>query len=160
MLDNLDKKIILELQGGRRSFLAIARKLQVHEMTIRRRFKRLEENGIVSMSVIPDLNILGYKIACVVGIQLVSVAYLQEVAKQLSEYPNVHYLAQVTGQYDFIAIVVDRSTRSFGSFLENKICGITGVSRTETFVALNIYKKRMTSLDVIRLLNNQDFYGE
>jgi len=153
MLDDLDKKLILELQdNGRRSLAELAHKLKASEATVGRHLKRLAEKNIIRIAAIPDLDVIGYGFACIVGIQVDRVDF-QSIAHQIASHANVCYLAEVTGRYDFVAIIIARSSEDFSHFLDNVIRKIPGVLRTETFVNLNIYKRQLTSLDTIRLVS-------
>jgi Lrp/AsnC family transcriptional regulator for asnA, asnC and gidA len=153
-MDKLDQEIILDLQkNGRRSYMDLAKMLHVTEGTVRNRLKRLLEQGVIRVTAIPDLEKLGYNFMGIVGIQT-RLADLKSVAEQLAKNPNVCYLVNVTGQYEFIAIVVTRSSKEFAHFMENVIPSIPSILRTETFVALNIYKGHQNVLDTAQLINN------
>lgn len=158
MLDKLDQQLILELQeDSRRSYVGLAKLLQVTETTIRNRVKRLIDKGVIRMTAIPALEALGYGFIGIVGLQ-VRLADLRTVAKQLAENSNVCYLANVTGRYEFIAIVVTRSSREFADFMENVISAIPSILRTETFVNLHIYKGQASGLDTRQLVSNLDIF--
>lgn len=136
-IDKLDQEIMLDLQkNGRRSYMDLAKMLHVTEGTVRNRLKRLLDQGIIRVTAIPDLEKFGYGFMGIVGIQT-RLADLRSVAEQLAKYPNVCYLANVTGQYEFLAIVLTRSSKEFASFMESVIPAIPSISRTETFVTLN-----------------------
>jgi len=148
MLDKLDKELILELQeNGRQSFVDLARLLNVSEITIRRRVKRLRDSGIINIVAIPNLDAIGYDFVAIVGLQ-VHLPDLQGVATQISSYSKVCYLAKVTGRYDLMAIIVAKSSKEFADFLQDVISNIPGVARTETFVNLNKYKGQAVTLDI------------
>ena len=154
MLDELDKKLILELQrNGRQTFVELSKSLQCSEITIRRRMKHLCDSGVIHIAAMPDLDAIGYSFTCIVGIQ-VHLADLQAIATQIASHANVCYLAKVTGRHDLMAIIVAQSSRDFANFLQNVISTIPGVSRTETFVNLNIYKGQAVALDTSHLIDN------
>lgn len=105
-IDKLDQEIILDLQrNGRRSYMDLAKMLHVTEGTVRNRLKRLLDQGIIRITAIPDLEKFGYGFIGIVGIQT-RLADLRSVAEQLAKNPNICYLANVTGQYEFFAIVL------------------------------------------------------
>lgn len=155
-IDKLDQKLILYLQkDGRRSYMNLAKMLDVTEGTIRNRLKKLMDQGIIKISAIPDLDKLGYSFMGIVGMQ-VRLADLRTVAEQLVQNPNICYLTNVTGRYEFIAIVLTRSSSEFAEFMENVISAIPSIIRTETFVALNTYKGLGNGLDPTQLIGNLD----
>ncbi len=156
ILDKLDQDIILELQkDGRQSYVDLAKLLGVTEATVRNRVKHLVDKGTIKITALPDLESLGYRFMGIVGMQ-VQLSDLRSVAAQLSKHPNVCYLANVTGRYEFIAIIVTRTSREFADFMENVVSAIPSVLRTETFVNLNIYKGQAIGLDTSHLVSNLD----
>jgi Lrp/AsnC family transcriptional regulator for asnA, asnC and gidA len=155
-IDNLDKKLILELQrNGRCTYMDLAKMLGVAEGTVRNRLKKLIDGDIVKITAIPDLDKFGYDFMGIVGLQ-VPLSELRSVAEQLSKNPNVCYLANVTGRYDFIAILLTRSSKEFAYIMETVVSAIPSVIRTETFVTLNIYKGRKNWLDTTHIIDNLD----
>jgi len=156
MIDELDQALILELQkDGRQSYIDLAKLLHVSETTVRNRVKQLLNQGLITITAIPDLAALGYVFMGIVGLQ-VRLADLRTIANQLAKHPNVCYLANVTGRFDVIAIVVTRTSGEFAEFMENVVSAIPGVLRTETFVNLNIYKGQVIGLDTGHLVSNLD----
>lgn len=156
MIDNLDKKLVLELQkDGRRSYVELAGKLGVTEGTVRNRIKRLLEDNILDITAVPQLDKLGYDFIGIVGMQ-VQLAHLREVASQLIAHPNVCYLANVTGTYEFIAVIVAKSSREFADFMESVVSAIPYILRTETFVSLRTYKGKVFGLDTVQLISKLD----
>ena len=155
-IDKLDKKLILELQrNGRCTYMDLAKMLNITEGTVRNRLKKLINGDIVKITAIPDLDKFGYDFMGIVGLQ-VPLSELRSVAEQLSKNPNVCYLANVTGRYDFIAILLTRSSKEFAYIMETAVSTIPSVIRTETFVTLNIYKGRKNWLDTTRIMDNLD----
>ena len=156
MIDKLDQELIRELQkSGRQSYINLAKLLDVSETTIRNRISHLLDKGIIKITAIPDLEALGYGFMGIVGMQ-VRLADLHAIADQLNSHPNICYLANVTGRFEFIAIVVTKSSREFADFVENVISSIPSISRTETFVNLRIYKGQVIGLDTGNLISNID----
>jgi Lrp/AsnC family transcriptional regulator for asnA, asnC and gidA len=153
MIDNLDKKLVLELQeDGRRSYVELANKLGVTEGTIRNRIKRLLEENMLDITAVPQLDKLGYDFIGIIGMQ-VQLAHLRTVAASLVGHPNVCYLANVTGRYEFIAVIVARSSKEFADFMENVVSTIPYILRTETFVSLRTYKGKIFGLDTVQLIS-------
>jgi len=156
ILDHLDRELIIGLQKyGRESYINLARLLNVSEATVRNRVKRLLNKGIIEVKAIPNLDILEYQFIGIVGVQI-QLEDLHKVADQLTHHPNVCYLANVTGRYDFIAIVVTRTSKEFADFVENVMSRMSGIVRTETCISLNVYKGMGVNLDTAHLLINSN----
>ena len=133
----------------------LAKIMGVSEGTVRGRLRKLVDQGIIKITAVPELDKLGYGFMGIVGIQ-VRLADLRTVADQLAKNPNVCYLANVTGRYEFIAIIVTKTSADFADFMENVISAITRIIRTETFVSLHIHKAHTTGLDTTQLISNID----
>ena len=154
MIDVIDQKLLLELQkNGRQSYIDLAKLLHVSETTVRNRVKRLLDQEIMKITAIPNLETLGYGFMGIVGIQ-VRLADMRTVAKQLIEHPNICYLANVTGRYDLIALVITKSSSEYSDLVENVISPLPSIVRTETFVNLRIYKGQVIGIDTDHLISN------
>ena len=156
MIDELDLKLILELQkDGRARHVSLARKLDVVEGTVRKRIKNLVEGNIIKTIAVPDLHKLGYNFMSFMALQ-VQLADLREIAENLARKPNVCYLAFITGRYDMIAIVMTRSPEELAHFIEKELSAVPSILRTETFVNLEILKGGWPMIDTTQLLSDVD----
>ncbi len=157
MVDELDRKLILELQkDGRKGYVDLASGLGVVEGTVRKRIKHLLGRNIIKVVAVPNLRELGYGFVTIMGLQ-VSVADLRRVATNLAQNPHVCFLAFVTGRFDLIAIIATRSPEEYSHFWESELSTIPGVLRTEGFVNLDIIKGSAGLLDTIELVRNLKF---
>ena len=156
MIDELDQKLILELQrNGRMSYCELGKLLGVTEGTVRHRFKRLTKSNIIKTVAVPNMSKLGYNFVGIVAIQ-VNMAEVSKVWEILSQNPAVCQLSWVTGRYDLIAIVAARSAKEFSNFMANELSVIPSVSRTETFVALGMAKGTLALADTTELVRCLD----
>jgi Lrp/AsnC family transcriptional regulator for asnA, asnC and gidA len=139
-MDELDTKIIDILQGdGRASNAGMARLVGVSEGTVRRRLKRLVEQGYIEIVALPDPIKLGYESQALVGVQ-VDPDKVDQVANDLADLAEINWVAITTGSFDIFAWATLQSAEELGLFLRTKVGVISGVRRTETFV--NLEKKK------------------
>ena len=144
-MDDLDVNIINLLQlDGRASNAKIAREAGVSEGTIRRRLKKLIEDGYLSVIATPNLDRLGFATTAMIGIQT-EPGMSEKVATTIAELEQAHYVAVTTGSFDVFVWVGTDTAENLGSFLREQVGVINGVQRTETFVNLSI-KKRTSGL--------------
>ena len=156
IIDEIDREIILELQkSGRKSYMELAKMLHVSETTVRNRVKHLVDQNIITINAIPDLKALGYGFVGIIGLQI-RLSDLRGVADRLAKHANVCYVANVTGRFDLITIVVTKSSEEFADFMEKEISDIPSVLRTETFVNLHVYKGQVVGLETGQLVNILD----
>ena len=154
MLDELDQKLVTHLQkSGRMSNVTLAKELGVSERTVRNRIKNLLDKGMVKISAVPDLEALGYNFTGIVGLQ-VQLGRLKSIAAELAKHPNICYIVNVTGQYDFIVIVMAKSPKEFADIMENFVSPIPGILRTETYVGLNTFKGAQGNMDTGQLISS------
>jgi Lrp/AsnC family transcriptional regulator for asnA, asnC and gidA len=154
MIDELDRKLIVELQeNGREGYVDLAKKLGVVEGTIRKRIKNLLGKNILKIVAVPNIRKLGYGFVGIVGFQI-RLEDLRKAAEKLSENEHICYLAFVTGRYDLMAIVVTKSPEELSEFIEREISAIPSIMRTETFVNLDIIKGGAGLLDTAELIRN------
>ncbi len=140
MVDDLDLSIIQVLENdGRKNYTDIAKQLGVVEGTVRKRVKSLIDNKVMSIRATPNPHKLGFNVIALMGLQ-VQMSALRHVAQILGAKPNVQWLAFVTGRYDLMAIVIEKTTEDLSKFIEEEISAIPSIVRTETFVNLDIVK--------------------
>lgn len=144
-MDELDGQIIDLLQiDGRASNAKVARELGVSEGTVRRRLQRLINDDVVKIMAVPNLAKMGYATTALIGLRT-RPGRSDEVGEAIARLEEAHYVARTTGTYDIFVWAGFESTEELGQFLREKIGGIDGVQRTETFVNLAI-KKRIDGL--------------
>lgn len=136
-LDNIDRKIILELQkDARRQFKVIAKKLNVSEGTIKNRVTRLINRGILKLEARVNPFALPNQISAVVGVNLKERNH-EEKIKEIEKIPGITSVWNAAGRFDlFFEIMVD-SLNSLNDILFRKgLKEIGGISYTETFIIL------------------------
>lgn len=154
MFDELDRKLIIELQeNGREGYVKLAKKMGVVEGTIRKRIKNLLGKNLIKIVAVPNMRKLGYGFIGIAGIQ-VKMEDLRQVAEKLAKNEHICYLAFVTGRYDLMAIVVTKSPEELAQFIEREISAIPSILRTETFVNLDTIKGGSGLMDTIELIHH------
>jgi Lrp/AsnC family transcriptional regulator for asnA, asnC and gidA len=140
MVDEKDRAIISILQyDGRTPFTKIASKLNIAEGSVRQRVKRLIKSGELQIVGIAQPAAMGWNEAGIIGINA-QTNRMAEVAEAISRLPEVSYLIQAAGEFDFFAEVYCRDRDHFVSFLNNKLQKIPGVDRTQSFLILKMHK--------------------
>jgi len=125
---------------GRLSIASLARDLGVTEVTARRKLKRLLDDGIIQVVATVDPFDVGYESPVIVGLK-VEKPKLDQIARQLSELPQVRYVGASTGRVDLIIEVVVRTNQDLADFLLGELGALDGVIDTETNLIVRIYKQ-------------------
>lgn len=140
-LDVVDRQIIAVLhKDGRAPFAQIAQQLKVSAGTIRGRYNRLVEMGVLRVEAITNPLRMGYQTMALIGIKA-NGDKLLEVADKIAALDEVIYLIIVSGAYDIIAEAVCRDQDHLLQFLTERLYKIEGVRETESFMHLKIVKE-------------------
>jgi Lrp/AsnC family transcriptional regulator for asnA, asnC and gidA len=139
-VDELDRLILQALQvEGRTPFTQIARQAGVSETTIRTRYQKLVDRGIVRAVGIIDPGALGYEAAAMVAVSA-EPGMADQIARTITKVPEVSYLITTLGSYDLILEVFCRDLSHLTDVLTRQIQQIPGVRTTETLVIAEKYK--------------------
>ena len=141
-MDNLDIKIISLLQQeGRATNTQVARQVGVSEETVRRRLKRLIQEEYIRVVAQPDPAKLGYELEVLIGLKT-GADKVDQVAESIAQLDEVNWVSVTTGSFDVFAWATLRSSQVLGDFLRERMGVIPGVRKMETFVNLDIKKRR------------------
>jgi Lrp/AsnC family transcriptional regulator for asnA, asnC and gidA len=137
-LDKLDLQIIdAMVMDAEVSYAELGKKLFVSAGTIHVRIKKLEESGIVKGKKLNvDLKQLGYDITAFVGIYLEKSSLYDNVAKELTNIPQIVRLNYITGNYSMFIEIICKDIADLRYVLHDALQKIKGIERTETFISL------------------------
>ncbi|MBN1158801.1 MAG: Lrp/AsnC ligand binding domain-containing protein [Bacteroidales bacterium] len=139
-IDSLDRKILSILtKNARMPFLEIAAECNVSGAAVHQRVQRLIKKGIISGSQFNvDPKKLGFNTCAFMGIFLDNAALFNSVAEKLKRIPEITQCHYITGEYAMFIELHTRDNDHLREVLTDKIQSIKGVSRTETFISLNV----------------------
>ncbi|NLL48945.1 MAG: Lrp/AsnC family transcriptional regulator [Firmicutes bacterium] len=141
VLDDLYKKILAYLQQeGRMTFVTLAAYLGVSEGTIRKRVKRLEDNGVMKTMGVTDPLQMGLDTVAFIWFK-VDRHYMDSVIASLSALDVLRYLVVTTGGHDLVAMVVLPNRTKLVALLNDEFANIEGIISTETSIVLQIHKQ-------------------
>ena len=137
-LDKTDYQILqLLINDARITYTEIAKKLYVSPGTVHVRMKKMEQMKIpLRYQLVVDYNKLGFDITAFLGIYLEKNSMYDEVAKTLSQIPEIVSLNYTTGNYSMFIKMICRDTSHLRDVLHDKIQRIKGIQRTETLLSL------------------------
>lgn len=139
-LDRVDRQLVRLLQkDGRRPNNAIAQELNISEFTVRRRLKRLLDEGTIRIVAVADPIDLGFEIAGNLKIRI-DLKKTEQVLEELKEINSLIWVALTTGGTDVDADFVARSLKEFQELIFKKISKIDGVLSTETSLMVDLVK--------------------
>jgi Lrp/AsnC family transcriptional regulator for asnA, asnC and gidA len=140
-LDQLDLRIIRSLnQDGRKPYKKIAEELDVSDATIRKRVKKMHEEGVIKkFMVLIDYRHMGKVVKAFIGLKI-SPTNIQAVVEKLECLADVHVLYRTTGTSDLFLEVIFSDLEELNAFLSNEL-NIEGVIETEVNVVIGPYKR-------------------
>ncbi len=139
-LDDLDRRLIAALQAnGREPFRPLAGRLGVSEATIRNRYARLVEAGVLQVTAVTNPLGMGYDAMAMLGITVAGSPAV--VADELATWEEAIYVVVVAGRFDLLAELVARDRRDLLAIM-NRVRAIDGVTSSETFVYLDLAVQR------------------
>lgn len=140
MLDETDRAIISFLQyDGRMPYTKIADELGLTEGGVRRRVKKMTDEGVLQIVGIVRPDEIGLDEASMIGVT-VEGRPIEDVAGDISRLSEVTYLFQAAGEFDLFVEVYCQDKRHFVDFLNNSLQRIPGVRSTQSFLILKMYK--------------------
>ena len=149
-MDELDYRILRELQkDGSMSLTIIAHTLQVSIGTVRNRLSRLMEDKTVQIIGRVDPNKVGFHAYARIFIAVKPAKLIEKAAQQLSAFPEVSFLAMISGKYDLELNVQCRDNDHLIELME-KIHALDGVYETETNMYLKVFKIAQPDLDLVK----------
>jgi len=138
-LDGVDTALIEALQAnGRDSFRRIATELGVSEATVRSRYQRLCDDGVVQVTAVTNPLGLGFDAMAMVGVRTSGPP--EEVAERVAQLEEADYVVVAAGQFDLLVELVCVDRRHLLD-VTNRIRALDGVASTETFVYLELHKQ-------------------
>ncbi|MEU0832392.1 Lrp/AsnC family transcriptional regulator [Streptomyces sp. NPDC056231] len=139
-LDDLDHAIIAALEeDGRRAFREIARSLNVSEGTVRARYRRLEETGVLKIAAFADPGHLRTGRLALLFLR-VAPAHHDAVVAALCRHPEISYVSTMLGRADVFAQVLVQDDNELWRFLQNQVRPLEGVLDTEAVLEVAVHK--------------------
>jgi len=140
MLDSIDEQLInLLMKDARQSSGTLAKQLLVSSSSVRRRMKKLIDQGVIRIVALPEPGKLGLPLEAVIALD-VEHDRLNSTMDALRKYPQVTWLAAVSGRFDIIAHALFPSTEELFKFMESEIGRMEEIKNSETFICLHVEK--------------------
>lgn len=145
MLDEIDRKIVRELQAdGRITNQALADKVGLSPSPCLRRVRRLEQDGVIrGYTALVDQKLYGLPINVFASVKLVSQTEdaLAEFDAAISRWDEVVDCFLMTGTRDYLLRVAVQSLDAYEQFLKSRLTRLGCVGSIESSFALGIVKK-------------------
>ncbi|MDF1566837.1 MAG: Lrp/AsnC family transcriptional regulator [Spirochaetaceae bacterium] len=124
------------LKDGRRKFREVAQDLGLAENTVRARYRKLKESGVLEVTALVDPEKLESHQTALVGMKVKS-ADLVNAGKRIASLKGVVNVRVVTGRYDLMVDVLLKEGFGLLEFFTQEVAKVEDVQDFETFV---VYK--------------------
>lgn len=140
-IDDIDIKIInLLMEDGRIPCTEIARNIgNITERSVRYRVDRLVKEGILQVCGIVNPKAVGFNVTADVWM-VVDADSILEVAKKMTEFETVSYVACGIGETDVSVQVLGRNNEEIYRFITEVIGKVPGVRKTITSIVPLVLK--------------------
>ncbi|MFX1343949.1 MAG: Lrp/AsnC family transcriptional regulator [Promethearchaeota archaeon] len=139
-LDLIDLKIIEELKNNSRvSFNDISQRIDKTEATVRRRVKKLLEDGVIQRFTI-DYNVDSKQSISATIKAVPDFKDIKRIIKQLASIEEIKNIWRLSGDCGLLMKVDISSIEKFNPLIEDKISQIQGIKIIETCFITDIIK--------------------
>lgn len=139
-MDIIDQKILELLEeNSRMSFNEISEKINKTEATVRRRVKKLKDEGIIQKFTIEYDIDTGQKISATIKIEP-DFKDIKRIVKELSNIEEISNIWRLSGDCGLLLKVDIISIDRFNPLIEDKISQIAGIKIIETCIITDIIK--------------------
>jgi Lrp/AsnC family transcriptional regulator for asnA, asnC and gidA len=138
-LDRLDTSIVEALQkDGREPFRRIAAAAGVSEATVRARYARLCEDGILQVTAVTNPLGLGFEAQALIGVR--TSGSPEALAGEIARWDEADYVVITAGRFDLLVEVLCVDRRHLLD-VTTRIRALDGVHSTESFLYLELWKQ-------------------
>ena len=150
-VDDLDLAIMMQLQeDGRRSFTDIARALNISVGTVRNRISRLIADKTLHIFGRVNPTHVGFQASANIHIAVRPPSLIGAAASVIGEFPEVSYMALLTGEFDLEIDVACRDQEHLTELLTNRLHKVEGVVETRTHLLLRVFKYAQPDLRLLQ----------
>jgi Lrp/AsnC family transcriptional regulator for asnA, asnC and gidA len=140
-IDRTDIQIVnLLMDDGRMPASEIARRVGgISERAVRYRIERMVQTGLIQVTAVVNPKALGRTVVADVWLEVESTSIL-DVARKMTEFENISYVACARGETDVSVQVLARDTAEVYRFVTEVIGKVPGVRKTTTSIVPLVLK--------------------
>lgn len=139
-LDDLDRALIERLRDdGREGNRALATSINVNEVTVAARLRRLEDAGAMRIVAITDIRLFGHREFAFAMVNVTNRSVM-DVAADFAKMPEAIAVTVCTGRFDIIVALLGRDRLHIAELFGNTLPKVKGVSTIHGCMALDVLK--------------------
>ncbi|MGW4249269.1 Lrp/AsnC family transcriptional regulator, partial [Nocardia sp. NPDC004722] len=137
-------------RDGRAPYAQLAAATGWSATRVARRMNELTESGVLYFDLDFALELMGYTARAALWLK-VHPGHLEEVGMAIAQYPEVAYLAAVTGTANLNISVVCRDNAHLYRFVTERLGALPGINDVEVTPALRIFKQSQSLIDARKI---------
>ncbi len=149
--DKIDLSILQIIQNNAKTTIKeMAMELGMSTTPIFDRIKRLEAQGVISKYVaLVDPQKLNKKLRVFIEISMAdhSGKAVKKFVSEITEHPEVMECHHVTGDSDFLIVLLTRDIESYNDFITEKLFKVSNVGKVRSSFSLSV-KKHTTAISL------------
>lgn len=139
-LDALDRSLIEHLRSdGRIGNRALAASLDVNEVTVAARLRRMEEADVMRVVAVTDIRLFGHREFAFLMVEVAG-RPVHDVASDLAKLPESIGVTICTGRFDIVVPILGRDRPHLAELFGSVVPQIEGVSVAHGSIALDVKK--------------------
>ncbi len=133
-LDDIDRRLLeLLKQDARMSYVELGAKVGLSEAAVRRRIKKLQDEGIIKRFTV-EIEV-GQGASALTLLSVMPSTPTSEVSMKIKNLPGVQRVYEITGQYDVAVLVTGSNIAEVNKCIDD-IRKSKGVATTNTIIIL------------------------
>lgn len=139
-MDEIDKKILEVLQkNSRTSYKDIAREVRISDVAVHKRIRKLE--GVIkAFTILIDQRALEKETTALITIKCETGKTI-EIAERLSKIEEISEVYTTIGEYDIIAKIRTKDTKTLREIVEKEVSWIPGINETRASIVFECLKE-------------------
>jgi DNA-binding Lrp family transcriptional regulator len=137
-IDELDRALVERLRrNGRESNRSLAAALDINEITVASRLRRLETASIMRVVALTDMEAFGHRYLVFAKLRAATRS-VATVAQELARVPEAISVTITTGRTDVVAVVLARDRVHLGRVLGEQLPAVKGVDSVSCELAIDV----------------------
>lgn len=133
-IDEVDRRILsILMEDGLTRPASIKSRLGIGESTIRKHMKKMSNNGVFKIVVVPNPEVLKHAVWATMGITINN-RLAHEVLDSIVKHPEVYLASVAIGRFNLVIAARFHHMDVINQFVNIKLPAIEGISYVETFV--------------------------
>ncbi|MEN1760302.1 Lrp/AsnC family transcriptional regulator [Anoxynatronum sibiricum] len=142
-MDQIDSHILEIMKAnGRVTVSEISKKVNLSIPAVSERIRKLEESQVIeAYSIRINRRKMGYHLLTIIFVNIDHTVHISDFRETIVAFEEVIECHHMAGEYDYMLKVLLKDTAELEVFLSQKLKGIPGVQKSNSFIILSTLKE-------------------